>query len=39
MEEDETKIEDTEADGDDWDDLDDGQPTEAQEWHDYDSEC
>ena len=36
MEEDEIKIEDTEADGDDWDD---GQPTEAQEWNDYDSEC
>lgn len=39
MEEDEIKIEDTEADGGDWDGWDDRQPSEAQEWHDYDPEC
>jgi len=39
MEEDEIEIEDTEADGGDWDGWDDGQPSEAQEWHDYDPEC
>ena len=39
MEEDEIKIEDIEADDDDLDGWDDGQPSEAQEWHDYDQDC
>ena len=30
---------DTVDDGDDWDGWDDGQPTEAQEWRDYDPDC
>ena len=36
MEEDEILVEDNELENDDWDD---GQPTEAQEWLDYDPDC
>jgi hypothetical protein len=39
MEEDEIIINEADDNCDDQDDWDDGQPTEAQEWHDYDSEC
>jgi len=39
MEEDEIEIQVENEDGDDWDGWDDGQPSETQEWHDYDPEC
>lgn len=39
MEEDEIINNDAEDNGDDWDGYDDGQPTEAQEWRDYDPDC
>ena len=39
MEEDEIINNDAEDNGDDWDVWDDGQPTEAQEWRDYDPDC
>ena len=39
MEEDEIEIQVENEDGDDWDVWDDGQPSEAQEWHDYDQDC
>lgn len=39
MEEDEIINNDADDNGDDWDSWDDDQPTEAQEWHDYDPEC
>jgi hypothetical protein len=39
MEEDEIIINEADDNRDNQDDSDDGQPTEAQEWNDYDSEC